>query len=96
MWNSTNMLLTCHTSAADWFDKGRAMCNHVYVIMHVIDPSLPIVRVGHRVPLVGFCLSLYGLHVLNRDVNMIQTNKQTNKQTKAHAAYNVAQCPPRR
>ena len=22
----------------------------------------------------GFCLSLYGLHVLNRDVNMVQTN----------------------
>ena len=36
------------------------------------------VRVGHRVPWAGFCLSLYSLHVLNRDVNMIQTNKQTN------------------
>ena len=35
-------------------------------------------RVRHRVPLAGFCLSLYGLHALNRDVNMIQTNKQTN------------------
>ena len=37
-WNATNMLLTCHTSAADWFDKGRAMCNHVYVIMHLKCP----------------------------------------------------------
>ena len=32
-------------------------------------------RVGHRVPLAGFCLSLYGLHVLNRDVYMVQTIK---------------------
>ena len=30
---------------------------------------------GHCVPLAGFCLSLNGLHVLNREVNMIQTNK---------------------
>ena len=34
----------------------------------------------HCVPLVSVCLSLYGLHALNRDVNMIQINK--NKQTK--------------
>ena len=27
----------------------------------------------------GFCLSLYGLHVLTRDVDMIHANKQTNK-----------------
>ena len=32
-------------------------------------------RVGHRVPLAGLCLALYSLHVLNRHVNMIQTNK---------------------
>ena len=25
-------------SAADWFNKGCAMCYHVYVIMHVKDP----------------------------------------------------------
>ena len=25
------------TSAEDWFNKGHAMCNHVYVIMHVKD-----------------------------------------------------------
>ena len=31
------------------------------------------------VPLAGFCLSLYDLHALNRDVNMIQTNKQNNR-----------------
>ena len=47
--------------------------------MHVKDPWLSDVRLGHCVPLAGFCLSLYGLYVLNMDVNMIQTNKQTNK-----------------
>ena len=25
-------------SAADWFNEGRSMCYHVYVIMHVKDP----------------------------------------------------------
>ena len=43
--------------------------------MHEEDPKLSVVRVGHRVPLAGLCLSLYSLHMLNRDVNMIQTNK---------------------
>ena len=28
-WNAINMLLTCPTSAADWFNKGRGMCYHV-------------------------------------------------------------------
>ena len=28
----------------------------------------------HHVPLVRFCLALYGPHVLKKDVNMIQTN----------------------
>ena len=26
-------------SAADWFNKGRAMCYHVYVIVHEIIPN---------------------------------------------------------
>ena len=39
------------------------MCYHVCVIMHVKDPYVYFVRVGHRVPLAGFCLSIYGLHV---------------------------------
>ena len=51
------------------------MCYHVCVIMHVKDPCLSVVRVGHCVPLAGFCLSLYSLHVLNMDVNMTQTIK---------------------
>ena len=25
-------------SAADWFNKGHAMCCHVYVMIHVKDP----------------------------------------------------------
>ena len=32
-------LSACHqlapASAADWFNQGCAMCNHVYVIMHI-------------------------------------------------------------
>ena len=52
------------------------MCNHVYMIMHVNDPKLSVVGVGHCAPLAGFCLSIYSLHVLTRDVNMVQTNKQ--------------------
>ena len=51
------------------------MCAHVYVIMHVKDPKLSVLRVGQVVLLAGFCLSLYSLHVLNRDVNMMQRKK---------------------
>ena len=57
--------------AAACFNKGRAMCCHFYVITHVKDPQLSVVRVGHCVLLAGFCLSMYSLHVLNGDVNMI-------------------------
>ena len=37
------------SSAANWFIKGCAMCYHVYMIMHVKDPQLFLVRVGHGV-----------------------------------------------
>ena len=47
-------------------------CYHVYVIMHVNDPWLSVVRVGHRVPLAGFCRFPYSVHVQNKDVNMMQ------------------------
>ena len=60
------------TSADDLFNKGGP-CVIMSVIMHVEDSQLSVVRVGHCVLLVGFCLSLYILHVLNRDINMIQT-----------------------
>ena len=66
-WNSISMLSTCRARAADWFNKGLAMCR---------KPSY-LVRAGHRVLLAGFSLSLYSLHVLKRDVNLIQT-KNTN------------------
>ena len=26
--------------ATDWFNKGHAVCYHVYVIMHVKDPQI--------------------------------------------------------
>ena len=58
----------------DWFNIGHATCYDVYVIMHVKDPYLPVKRVGHCVPLVCFCLSLYDLVVLKKDINMMQTN----------------------
>ena len=79
---STSMLPTCPASAADWLTKGCAMCYPVCVIMYVQDRKLSARRVGHCVPFGGFCLSLYSLHMLNSDVNIIQTkNKQTKKQT---------------
>ena len=37
------------TIAADWFIKCPAMCYHIYVMMHVKDPQLSVVRVGHCV-----------------------------------------------
>ena len=76
-------LSVCHhlalVSAADQHINGRAMHYIVYLIMHVKDPILSVVGAGHHVPVVVFCLSLYSLYVLNRDVDMIKTNKQTNK-----------------
>ena len=42
-------------SAADWFNKGFVMCYHVYVIMHVKDPELSVIRVGHCVQLICLC-----------------------------------------
>ena len=60
-------------SATDWFIKGSAMCNYVYVIMHVKDPQLSVTGVEHCVLVAGFCLSLYNLHMLNKDINMIQS-----------------------
>ena len=57
--------------AANWFIKNYAVCYDIYLIMHVKDPKLSAIRVGNQVPLTAFCLSLYSLHILNRDVNMI-------------------------
>ena len=54
------------------FFSAKAMCYDVSVIMCENELGLSVVRVGHRVPSAGFCLSLYSLHVLNRDINTIQ------------------------
>ena len=43
-----------------------SMCCHVYVIMHVKDLLLSVIKVGHRVLLADFCLSLYVLLVLGQ------------------------------
>ena len=50
--------------------------------MYVKDPYLFVIRVEHRVSLAGFCLSLFSLHMLNRDVKMTQAKKERKKQTK--------------
>ena len=76
-FRKVRMLSTCSHQCRRQIPQRLSMCYHVYVIMHVKDLYLSVIIVGHRVPLAGFCRSLYGLHVLNRDVNMIQTNKQT-------------------
>ena len=75
-WPSAWQLL----APTDWFIKGCIMCYHVYVIMRVKVPWPSFVRVAHCVLLAGFYLPLYyvySLHVLNRDVNMIQIKIQT-------------------
>ena len=41
------------------------MCYYVHVIIHVKDPYLSVVRVGHRVP-----TSVCSICVVNRDVNI--------------------------
>ena len=40
---------------------------------YVKDPKLSVVGVGHQVPVTCFCLSVFCLNVLNRDVNVIQS-----------------------
>ena len=69
--------------------KARVVCYYVHV-MHVKDPQLPVVRVEHRVPLAGFCLSLYSLHMLNRDVSIIQI--QISHETYSHYREYVCIC----
>ena len=49
----------------DWYTKDSTMCYHAYVIMHVKDAKLFVIRLGHHVLVVGFFLTLYGLHTLN-------------------------------
>ena len=73
---STNVVATCPASTTcNWFIKVSAMLFHVLVIMHVKDPQLSIVRIGHCVKVAVLCLSPYSLHVLNRDVDIINRIK---------------------
>ena len=76
-WYAVTVLLNCSHQCRRLVKKRQSMCHYVCVMMHVKDPYLSVVRVGHRVPLAGFCLSLYDLHALNRDVNMIQSINQS-------------------
>ena len=48
------------TSATDvdWLTKCHVIRYHVCVIMHVKDPLLFVLRVGHRALLADFCLSV--------------------------------------
>ena len=78
------LLSECHklapTSATDWLQRPcHVLSADVYVIMHIKDPSLSVVRVVHGVPLAGLCRFLYRLHALNRDVDMIKTKTNKNK-----------------
>ena len=77
-FDHVTLLPTSHqytpANVADWFNTGNAMCYHSIVIIHVENPKVTVIRERHRVPLAGSCLSLYSLHVLNRDVNIINTN----------------------
>ena len=54
-------------SATDWFIKGRAMCCHVYVRMHVHDPYLSVIRVGHHARSVAVSACWYNSNKQNYD-----------------------------
>ena len=92
-WNSITVLLNCSHQCWRLVQQRPSMCYHLYVIMIVKDSQFSVVRVGHCVLLAGFCLSLYDLHVLNRDVNMIQTNKQKIKKTTIQYSFKVGLLP---
>ena len=74
-WNSITVALSRSHQCRRLVKKRRSMCHYVCEMIHVKDPQLSVVRVGHRVPLAGFCLSPYGLHMLDRDVNIFQLKK---------------------
>ena len=73
----SDMLEICLANAANCCNKDCTMCCHVYVVMHVKDSDLSVIRVGQIVLLTGFCLPLYSIHMLNKDVNMLQTMYNT-------------------
>ena len=72
--DSTGALSTRPASAADWFNKGRTMCYHGYMIMHV--KSLSICRKSRALCL-GSRLLYFPVHIAcfvwNMNVNVIQS-----------------------
>ena len=70
----TNFVLLTAASVADRFNRDRAMYYHIYMIMHVKDPKLSVIREG-IVSLSQAAVCLYILHMLNSGIDMIQTNK---------------------
>ena len=59
---------------------GSAKAAHVLCLCdNACKRSLAVVRVWHRVPLADLSVPIWPACAKNRDVNMIQTNKQTNK-----------------
>ena len=62
---TVHLLSACRqlANAASWFIKGSAMCYHVCAIMHVKDPKLSVVRVGHHVPLGTSCWNSGGVKI---------------------------------
>ena len=45
---------------------------HDWVILHIVDLQLFLMRGGHCVLVAAFCLSVYSMHVLNRDAEYHQ------------------------
>ena len=82
---STSMLLTCSPSTFDWCNKGSAVCNHAFMINSLKAALICVTRVG-SVEAVGFRLSLYRLHVLNRNLNMIKSTNQCGEECTERSA----------
>ena len=80
---------SCHllapTSTTDWFTKGHVMYYHV--CDNACKRSLTICHKS-RALLAGFCLSLYSLHVPNRDFNVIQFRHHTLLYTQVLVSFN--------
>ena len=72
--NKTSLLYTCPDSAANWYNKGCALCYHVYVILHVKDPHLFVIKIEHCILVTGFYLSAHT--ELGNEYESINQNNQ--------------------
>ena len=68
------MLSSCPTDAADWLNKGCAMCYHAYVIMHEKASS------RRRCKSVCRLMSIPLQPACAEQGNLYDSNEQTNKQ----------------